>query len=70
MKVLRSPRSVMVTKLVMTTSSLGIIISERNAVKSRSLPGKSRRENANAASTMTTSMSAVVTAVKMTVFMK
>ena len=36
MKVLRSPRFVIVAKLVMTTSSFGIIIRERNSVNTAS----------------------------------
>ena len=67
---LRRPASVMVTKLVMMTSSLGIIISARKHVKANCLPRKFSRAKANAASVMTTSMMAVVATVKITVFRK
>ena len=70
MKVLRSPALVMVTKLVMTTSSLGIIISDKNAVNARSLPRKLSLAKAKAASTVTASMMAVVMTVKRMVFRK
>ena len=60
----------MVTKFVMTTSSVGIIIKERNRVKIRSRPGNRSREKAKAASTVTTSISPVVTTVKIRVFKK
>ena len=62
--------SVMVTKFVMTTSSPGIIMRDRNRVKTRSLPGKSSRAKAKAASTVTMSITAVVARVKITVFRK
>ena len=61
---------VTVTKLVMTTSSAGIIISARKRPKVRSRPGKSSRAKAKAASTVTTSMAPVVTTVKITVLRK
>ena len=70
MKVLRSPAFVMVWKFVMTTSSLGIIISARKNVNTRSLPRNSSREKAKAASTVTTSITPVVTSVKITVLRK
>ena len=54
----------------MTTSSLGIIISARKKVKTRSLPRNSSREKAKAASTVTISISAVVMSVKITVLRK
>ena len=54
----------------MTTSSLGIIIKDRKKVKARSLPRKFSRAKAKAASTVTMSMMAVVTTVKMTVLKK
>ena len=63
-------RFVMVTKFVMITSSLGIIISERKTANTMFFPANSRRENAKAAMMMTTSMAAVVTAVKRIVFRK
>ena len=69
-KVLRRPQSVMVTKLVMMTSSFGIIISARNRAKTTFFPGKSSRAKANAAKRITTSMRAVVTRVKTSVFRK
>ena len=60
----------MVTKLVMMTSSLGIIISARKHVKAICLPRKFSRAKANAASVMTTSMMAVVATVNTSVFRK
>ena len=60
----------MVTKLVMITSSLGIIISARKHVKAICLPWKFSRAKAKAASVMTASIMAVVAAVKITVFRK
>ena len=60
----------MVTKLVMTTSSLGIIIRDRNRVKARSRPRKFSRAKAKAASTVTTSIIAVVATVKTMVLRK
>ena len=45
-KVLRRSQLVMVTKLVMTTSSVGIIIIERNSPNKRSLPAKRSRAKA------------------------
>ena len=69
-KVLRSPALVMVTKLVMTTSSLGIIISDKNSVNTRSFPRNSSRAKAKAASTVTTSISPVVSSVNTTVLAK
>ena len=68
--VLRRPASVMVTKLVMMTSSLGIIISARKSVKARCLPRKFSRAKAKAASVMTTSIMAVVATVNTSVFRK
>ena len=70
MNVFLSPQSVMVTKLVIITSSLGIIISESSSVNAMRLPRNSSRANANAASVITISISAVVTTVKSSVFMK
>ena len=60
MKVFRRSRFVMVTKLVMTTSSAGIIIIERKMVNTRSLPLNCSREKAKAARIVTTSISSVV----------
>ena len=57
----------MVTKLVITTSSAGIIIRDKKAVKARSFPGKLSLAKAKAASTVTTSIRAVVARVKTTV---
>ena len=68
--VLRSPSSVTVTKLVMMTSSLGIIISDRNAANRMFRPRNSSRAKANAENTMTISISAVVANVKINVFRK
>ena len=68
--VLRSPRSVIVTKFVITTSSLGSIISARNIVKTMSLPLKFSLAKANAARVITTIMSAVVAIVNITVLRK
>ena len=45
-KLLRRSRLVMVTKLVMTTSSLGIIIMDKKRANSRFLPRNSRRAKA------------------------
>ena len=59
--------SVMVTKFVIITSSLGIIISARRSVKARCLPLNSRRAKANAASTITMSIISVVATVNMSV---
>ena len=70
MNVFLSPQSVMVTKLVIITSSLGIIISESSSVNAMRLPRNSSRANANAASVITISISVVVTTVKSSVFMK
>ena len=67
---MRISRLVMVTKLVMTTSSLGIIIRARNNVNIRSLPRKFSRAKAKAASTVTASIRAVVARVKITVLAK
>ena len=53
-------RLVIVTKLVIMTSSFGIIIRERKSVKVRFFPVNFRRAKANAASVMTMSMAAVV----------
>ena len=58
----------MVTKFVMITSSFGIIIRARNSVKTRFLPRNESLANAKAASVVTKSISAVVTAVKSRVF--
>ena len=69
-KVLRSPRLVIVAKFVITTSSFGIIISERSRVNTRFLPLNSRRANAKAAGITIMSMRAVVTTVKIIVLMK
>ena len=63
MKVLRRSKFVMVVKFVMTTSSLGIIIRDKNNVKIRSFPAKFNLANAKAARVMTTSIMAVVAAV-------
>ena len=68
MKVFRSSRLVMVVKLVITTSSFGIIISARNRVNAISRPANRSLANAKAASVMTTSMSAVVPTVNQRVF--
>ncbi len=59
--------SVMVWKFVITTSSEGIIISARNAVKSRFFPANSIRAKAKAARIVTKTISAVVMTVKITV---
>ena len=67
---LRRFQSVMVTKFVMTTSSVGIIIRARKKVKSRSFPRNCSRAKAKAASVMTKSMIAVVATVKMRVLRK
>ena len=69
-KVLRSPRLVIVAKSVITTSSFGIMISERSIVNTRFFPRNSRRANAKAAGITITSMRAVVTTVKIMVLMK
>ncbi len=61
---------VMVTKFVMTTSSVGIIMSARKKLKSRFLPLKSSRAKAKAAKMITSSISAVVATVKMRVLRK
>ena len=58
------------TKLVIITSSLGIIISDKNAANAIFLPRKLSRANANAASVTTISISAVVATVKISVFAK
>ena len=68
--VFRILRSVTVTKFVMMTSSLGIIISERNKRNTRFFPRNSSRAKANAARVITTSIRAVVATVKMRVFKK
>ena len=62
------PRVFTVTKFVMITSSLGIIIRERNRAKSTFRPRNFSRAKAKAASTMTTIMEAVVITVKISVF--
>ena len=67
-KVLRRLRFVIVTKLVMITSSFGIIISDRKTVNSRSLPRNWSLANAKAASVTTTIMTTVVMTVKTSVF--
>ena len=64
------PQLVMVWKLVMTTSSLGIIMRERKRVKRRFFPRNSSRAKANAAGTITSIISAVVAKVKMMVLVK
>ena len=69
-KEFRRSMLVMVTKLVMTTSSLGIIIRERNRVNTRSLPGKSSRAKAKAENTVTISITPVVATVKIRVLTK
>ena len=69
-KLLRRSILVTVTKFVMTTSSVGIIIKDRNRVKARSLPGKFNRAKAKAARMVTKSIRAVVARVKITVFRK
>ena len=56
--------------MVMTTSYVGIIISARNRVKARSRPLNCSREKPKAASTVTISIRAVVTRVKMMVLVK
>ena len=68
MKVLRISQEVMVAKLVITTSSLGIIIRERKSVKITFFPLNSSRAKAKAAKVMTTTISAVVMTEKITVF--
>ena len=70
MNVLRSPIFVIVTKFVITTSSLGSIISERNSVKAMFFPLKFSLAKANAASVITASISAVVTTVNISVLRK
>ncbi len=63
-------RLVMVTKFVMITSSLGIIIRDRNRRKAPFRPRNSSLAKAKAARVITTIMTAVVSRVKMTVFTK
>ena len=70
MKVLRRSRFVIVVKFVMTTSSFGIIIRDKNNVKIRSFPAKFNLANAKAARVMTTNIMAVVTTVKNKVFQR
>ncbi len=60
----------MVTKFVITTSSLGIIIKAKNRVKAKSFPRNCKRANANAANMVTMSIIAVVTTVNTSVFSK
>ena len=60
----------MVTKLVITTSSVGIIISARKPVNTRFFPRKFSRAKAKAASTVTKSISAVVPKVNRMVLRK
>ena len=60
----------MVTKLVMTTSSVGIIIRDRNSANTRSLPLKFSRAKPYAASTVTMSIRPVVMTVKTMVLRK
>ena len=69
-KVFLKPQFVMVWKFVMTTSSVGIIMSARKPVNTRFLPLNSSRAKAKAANVITTIMSAVVTSVKIRVFPK
>ena len=54
----------------MMTSSLGIIISARNSENTRFRPLNSSRANANAAGTITSIISPVVTTVNISVFRK
>ncbi len=68
MKVFRSSKLVMVVKLVITTSSFGIIISARNRVNTISRPANCSLAKAKAASVMTTSIRAVVPSVNRSVF--
>ena len=67
---MRRPSDVIVWKLVMMTSSLGIIISARNSENTRFRPLNSSRANANAAGTITSIISPVVTTVNISVFRK
>ena len=67
---MRRSRSVMVTKLVITTSSLGIIIRERKSTNASFFPRNSSLAKAKAASVTTTSIMAVVPRVNTTVFRK
>ncbi len=60
-------RLVMVTKFVMITSSLGIIIRDRNRTKARFFPLNSSLAKAKAASMITSSITAVVISVKIRV---
>ena len=55
---------VTVAKLVITTSSAGIIIIDKNSVNTRFFPFHSSRAKAYAASVLTATISAVVTTVK------
>ena len=57
-----------VTKFVITTSSFGIIIRDKNSVNAIFLPLNSRRAKAKAASIVTASMMAVVAMAKNAVF--
>ena len=57
----------MVTKLVMITSSFGIIIRERNKVKARFFPRNSSLAKAKAERVITTIIMAVVADVKIRV---
>ena len=68
--VFRIPKLVMVTKFVMITSSLGIIISDRNRRNAIFLPRNSSLANAKAARVITTTMMAVVRTVNTIVFTK
>ena len=67
---MRISRFVIVTKLVMITSSLGIIIRERNSTNSTFFPRKSSLAKAKAASVITASINAVVTTVKIVVLIR
>ena len=67
-KVFRISRLVIVTKLVMITSSFGIIIRERNKVKARFFPLNSSLAKAKADSVITTIIIEVVATVKISVF--
>ena len=67
---MRRPRSVIVTKLVIITSSLGIIMSDSSRVKARRLPLNSSRAKAKAARVMTDNISSVVIKVNTSVLVK
>ena len=65
---MRNPRSVTVVKLVMITSSFGIIIRDRNRVNTRFFPRNSSLAKAKADRVITASIMAVVARVKTKVF--